>query len=288
MARKTPKKTRQAKSTQFEELEPRILFSADLPGLLVPLAHDGYTETQQLVPSGATAESELTAESQARHEIVFVDPTTPDHETLLNDIVGSDESGRLVEVVLLDANRDGLEQISEALSSRDGLDAVHIVSHGSDGVLALGASTLTLDTMLVNADQVASWSDSLTASADLLIYGCDLAATADGENFVATLAGLTGADVAASDDLTGHATLGGNWQLEFQLGVIETATINNVSGDWVATLAVGATNLSTGETYLEDNPLDLTDIVIGNSAVGTVTATLTLSDAGAGTLSLPT
>ena len=36
------------------------------------------------------------------------------------------------------------------------------------------------------------------------------------------LAELTGADVAASDDLTGHASLGGDWELESHIGLINT------------------------------------------------------------------
>ena len=290
MARKNRKRPLKAKPTQIEELEPRILFSADLPGLLAPLAHDGnpegFAETQQLKPSGVS-EIEVT---QARQELVFVDPSTPDRDALVRDIVGSGDNTRLVEVVLLDETREGLQQISDVLKSRDGLDAIHIVSHGTDGVLALGAETLNLDTLLINAEEVASWGNALSESADLMIYGCDLAATVDGENFVATLAGLTGADVAASDDTTGHTSLGGDWQLEFSTGAIETATITNqgVSGNWLATLAIGASNLDAGETYVEDTPLDLADIVVSGSASGTVTATLTLSDIGAGTLSTAT
>ncbi|WP_375161679.1 tandem-95 repeat protein [Bradyrhizobium sp. RDT46] len=45
-----------------------------------------------------------------------------------------------------------------------------------------------------------------------------------------------------------------------------------------------ATNLSAAETYTEDSPLDLTDIVVADDS-STVTVTLTLSDPAAGTLS---
>jgi len=36
---------------------------------------------------------------------------------------------------------------------------------------------------------------------------------------------LTGADVAASDDLTGHASLGGDWVFEYTVGDIEAGVI---------------------------------------------------------------
>ena len=61
----------------------------------------------------------------------------------------------------------------------------------------------------------------MTEDADLLLYGCNLAGNSEGEEFVAVLSTMTGADVAASTDLTGHETLGGDWDLEYQTGLIE-------------------------------------------------------------------
>ncbi len=49
-----------------------------------------------------------------------------------------------------------------------------------------------------------------------------------------------------------------------------------------------ATNLSAAETYIEDTPLDLTDIVVSDVDSATVTVALTLSDIGAGSLSTGT
>src|SRR4029077_19990740 len=50
-----------------------------------------------------------------------------------------------------------------------------------------------------------------------------------------------------------------------------------------------ATNMSAAETYTEDTPLNLTDIVISDPDAGdTITAILTLSNAGAGSLSTAT
>ena len=74
-----------------------------------------------------------------------------------------------------------------------------------------------------NADVFRAWGEALTADGDILIYGCDLAASGAGEALVDALAQLTRADVAASDDRTGHAALGGDWDLEYQFGVVETA-----------------------------------------------------------------
>ena len=42
----------------------------------------------------------------------------------------------------------------------------------------------------------------------------------NGKAFVKNIANATKSDVAASQDLTGPAWLGGNWKLEFQYGII--------------------------------------------------------------------
>jgi len=83
----------------------------------------------------------------------------------------------------------------------------------------------------------------------LLIYACDLAAGADGQAFIKTVAGATGAVVAASTDRTGSAVLGGNWVLERSTGDIAVPTlsvagytgvldITNVTADFVVAPAM--------------------------------------------------
>ncbi|MCP4125888.1 MAG: DUF4347 domain-containing protein, partial [Gammaproteobacteria bacterium] len=64
--------------------------------------------------------------------------------------------------------------------------------------------------------------DSLTGQADILLYGCDVSDGAAGEFYIESLAGLTGADVAASEDITGA---GGDWDLESSTGAIETQAL---------------------------------------------------------------
>ena len=62
----------------------------------------------------------------------------------------------------------------------------------------------------------------MTDSGDLLLYGCNVGAGASGQQFVESLAQLTGADVAASDDVTGGVAVGGDWELESVTGLIES------------------------------------------------------------------
>ena len=86
---------------------------------------------------------------------------------------------------MIDANSDGIEQISAILAESEGqYDAIHIISHGNEGEVRLGSSSLTADNLAEYADELAGWADALTGDADLLFYGCDLAGNEAGENFI--------------------------------------------------------------------------------------------------------
>jgi VCBS repeat-containing protein len=162
-------------------------------------------------------------------EVVFVDPTVPDYESLLAGM------GPNVEVVVLDASRDGVEQIAESLTGRSGIDAIHLISHGDAGTLQLGTGTLNAETMSTRyADEFTTIQQALSEQADILVYGCNFAEGEVGQAAVARLAELTGADVAANSDRTGHIDLGGDWKFETQVGSIETdlAITDAAQMDW--------------------------------------------------------
>ncbi|MCP4377420.1 MAG: DUF4347 domain-containing protein, partial [bacterium] len=86
---------------------------------------------------------------------------------------------------------------------------------------------------------ISAWGNALGEDADILLYGCNIAVGEDGRNLTDTLAELTGADVAASDDLTGHQSLGGDWDLEVQVGDIESGPLIDQQAQqlWVNALA---------------------------------------------------
>ncbi len=158
-----------------------------------------------------------------RVELVIVDTATPDYQRFINDIEAQANDDRKIEVILLDNSRDGIAQLTQILSSYSDLDAVHLVSHGSDGSVSIGNSTLNADKLRDQAALIASWGEAFAEDGDFLIYGCNLAAGESGREFVDSLAELTGADIAASDDLTGSAKLQGDWDLEYQQGYVETS-----------------------------------------------------------------
>ena len=172
-------------------------------------------------------------------ELVFVDAGAPNYQQLINDLLKAQAEGRPIEVVVLESGRDGVEQITEAIEERRDVGAVHIVSHGSDGSLTLGNSKLNAYNIERYRDAIKNWQASLTEGADLLIYGCDFAGSAQGREMVEVLSTLTGADVAASTDKTGIADRGGDWELEYEAGDIETgiAFSTELQESWQGTLA---------------------------------------------------
>lgn len=159
-----------------------------------------------------------TNQSASVSAIAFVDAGLSDYQTLVDGF--SPDTA----VYVLNPAEDELSQITQVLAGYQNLSAVSIFSHGSDGALQLGSTSLNTSNLMDYAGLLQSWASSFSVGADLLLYGCDVAEDAIGQNFVRQLAALTGADVATSTDLTGSSALGGNWTLEFSTGSIEAAT----------------------------------------------------------------
>ncbi|MGL5194261.1 MAG: DUF4347 domain-containing protein, partial [Chroococcales cyanobacterium] len=125
------------------------------------------------------------------------------------------------EAIVLDGDRDGIDQIIEAIAGRTGIDSIHLISHGSSGRVQLGTTQLDTETIDAYLPQWQILRAALSEGADILLYGCNVGTSDTGITFLQKLAELTGADIAASDDLTGSAQLNGNWTLEVSTGNIE-------------------------------------------------------------------
>jgi len=126
------------------------------------------------------------------------------------------------EYVVLDLERDGMVQIVEALAGKSGYSSIQIISHGAPGAITLGSTMLDSTALHGYSAELATIGSALLPAGDLMLYGCNVGAGDVGQQFVNMLAQLAGANVAASDDLTGAATFGGDWGLEVQNGAIES------------------------------------------------------------------
>jgi hypothetical protein len=151
--------------------------------------------------------------------LVFVDSAVQDYQSLLDGLVGE------AKAILLDFNRDGIEQITDTIAQLNQVVSIHIVSHGDAGNVYLGSTRLCLATLKQYADQLQAWKKKLAQGAEILLYGCEVAANRSGKRLVQQVSNLTGASVAASTTLTGSAALGGDWQLDVKIGEIKSPLV---------------------------------------------------------------
>ena len=188
--------------------------------------------------SNAEAQSDTEEETQ-RSELILVNDDVVDHESLVEDIENGEDPNRTLEVIVLDSSQDGFEQVTGILQDHSDLDAIHFVTHGSESFIGVGNDWLNDTTLDENRDAIASWGDALSETGDILFYGCNIAPDSDGQDLLVKISELTGADVAASDDITGHDSLGGDWELEFQTGKVESASAatETIRGNWTHQLA---------------------------------------------------
>ncbi|HEY7168824.1 MAG TPA: DUF4347 domain-containing protein, partial [Candidatus Binatia bacterium] len=267
----SPCRSRPSSRIVFEALEPRFLMSADPVLTPVPVVEPPATAPSPpaIVVSNLAGESALEGigsppvegsnsvpseknPSAARKELAFVDQSVADYQQIVSDLLSQQDESRQLEVHLLDPTRDGIEQINDVLAGHSPADAIHFISHGTPGAIELGATWLDSESLQAAAETVRSWRGALAQNADLLFYGCDLAATAAGTSLLEQLSTLTGADVAGSVNRTGASALGGDWNLEFSTGKIETAVAidDATQQSWLEILSTASVQASQ-DTYIK-------------------------------------
>ncbi|MGZ5016193.1 MAG: DUF4347 domain-containing protein, partial [Methylobacter sp.] len=209
-------------------LEPRIMFDGAAAATTADTVADTKPPVQDnaVIGQDAAKLAQAAAESvppavqadpmqQQRTEILFVENNVADYQMLI------DGAKPGIEVHVLDSGQDGLAQMAQILEGRSGIDAIHIMSHGSEASVGLGSLTLTAQNLSTHAADFETIGQALNPNADILLYGCDIGAGSDGQAFITAIANATKADVAASNDPTGSAARGGDWALEAATGSIE-------------------------------------------------------------------
>ncbi|NEO83858.1 MAG: CHAT domain-containing protein [Spirulina sp. SIO3F2] len=236
----------------------------------------------QVIPSNAdliqgdTRVVRFSASGENPDQAVFIDARAEHPE----DLLFGAEAGTVAQIIERDEN--GVSVISDQLAviseSVEQLESVAIVAEGNEGNFWLGNQWIRNENIAEYAAQLQTWGNALTENADILLYSCFTALGATGEALIASIADITGADVAASVDVTGSGNYGGDWQLEHSTDTIEAnnpftnKTVANWEGkllthtvDSLADDGSGGTTLREAIAAASSND----DITFG--VVGTVT-----------------
>ncbi len=248
-----------------------------------PLATDASHTTDASTTQSNTAVTGLAplavtgaapTDSSSGQQVVFIDPHVPDYQILAAGVKPGEE------VVILDANTDGVQQIADWLASHNehNVDAIHIVSHGEDGTVRLGSTILATNDVNQFAQPLAQIGAALKPGGDILFYGCDVGQGAAGDMFMVEMSMATGgAHIAAASHLVGAAVQGGSWDLNVQLGTIDVAnpftaptlaSFNDILTDqiWFSTNATGANNPGTRIERIGVDGSVPTDVVDSSAA----------------------
>jgi len=147
----------------------------------------------------------------AAWDVVLIDAQLPQSLELVRAASGAEQ------IVVYDSRQDSatnvLARATELVLSADRrMASLSILSHGAPGGFALGSDWISLSNIEATASAWADLGESMVDGADIYLYACNIAAPrGPGRELLNSLAELTGADVFASDDLTGA---GGDWVLE--------------------------------------------------------------------------
>jgi hypothetical protein len=255
------KKSHESKRSRLllQALEPRLMFDGAVATTVAAVAHvDVPHPAERSLPespspdsthSGSDGATEkmpaLLEPAQVAKQVVFIESNVSNYQSLIAQLPPG------MEVVILDASKDGLSQIASWAETHHGYAAIHIISHGESADLMLGSNELTSAGLDSRQADLKTIGQSLNPGGDILLYGCDIAAGSSGATFVNTLAHYTHADVAASTDATGAASLGGNWTLERSSGHIDVDALHFSYDALLARPTTGTTDftISDGNIY---------------------------------------
>lgn len=229
------------------------------------------TQTTDNQTDSATASSDAILK-----EVAFVDTSVSNYQTLVNSISPN------MEVVLIDGSKDGLQQMVDWAATHSGYEAVHILSHGSNGELELGTTQITAQNITSHSAELQALGQALTTNGDILLYGCNVANGEQGQALLSNLATITQADIAASDNRTGSLMFGGDWTLEVSKGNIDTAVLHD--DNYVGLLASGTL---TFNSTINDGVTTVTDGQFGSTDISDITLQITNNLGSAWTYETP-
>jgi len=204
-------------------------------------------------------------ESEVKIELVIIDQSVENSDALVADILSQNEGKKDKELVIItiDSTQSGVDQITEQLSSLGEVDAVHVLGHGDDAQIYIGNDVISSDNVDSFESQFSEWSAFLSEDADILFYGCDVVENESGADLLNKISIFTEADVSGSDDTTGSQNRHADWDLEYQVGEVETKSllISTADANWSGVLAldapIGGINAPAGQMIDEDPTFEL-------------------------------
>ena len=131
-------------------------------------------------------------------QLVFVDSTVAQQAELVQQLPSN------IKAIALNQGTDAIAQITAHLRDYQGLEALHIVTHGVPGRLVFNQNTLCSETLNHYWDHLASWQKAMAPTADILLYGCETGQGRVGQQFIRELASATGCNIAAASQTVGH------------------------------------------------------------------------------------
>ena len=172
-----------------------------------------------------------------QRDLVIINSSVQNKEQIVEAL------GENTDVLYLEAGTDPLDAINDFLDANGDVkySAIHIVSHGNAGYFVLNGQIIDADAVMSDPASWANIGQHMTADGDIMIYGCNVAGSLDGEMLISNIANLTGADVAASVDDTG---VHGDWDLEYTVGTIDNPFLD--ASDYEYTLDSYTVSLENG------------------------------------------
>ena len=187
-------------------------------------AQSAVSKPNQTVEVQRKFPAEAVLNGSFQMEIAFVDDRLPDmafFKQKLSDRMPVYKISRL---------EDGFKQVADILEKLESpVSTVHIFSHGAPGTILLGRRSIDCQIAEMQADHFKRIADNLDSDADILFYGCRIGEGRRGQSLLERLHQISGANIAASVDPTGHRTLNGNWRLEARAGIIDSDEIPLIS-----------------------------------------------------------
>ncbi|MFN9999500.1 MAG: DUF4347 domain-containing protein, partial [bacterium] len=129
------------------------------------VAGEPITPTTTVAPQGVPAP--VAAPGRA---VYVIDQAIRDADALLGALPAE------AVVIRIASDRSGVAQLVEALSTQGVVGALHVLAHGAQGQFTLGSDTIAASTLEGFRAQWAEIGNTLAPQADVLLYGCSVAA----------------------------------------------------------------------------------------------------------------